>query len=102
MLPQKTKSLDRLALGTLIGLALPPLAIYLFYLTRHSPLGFGAFVQNAITVQISSALLSVSVVPNLAAFFLFLQSDRYYSARGILLATILWAFVGFGTKFTLG
>ena len=96
------RRLDALGLGLTVGLILPFFAVILFYSIRHSNISFWEFLKATAFIQMSSALLSLCAVPNLAAFFLFLQTYRYKSARGVILATLILAFVGFGLKFTLG
>lgn len=36
-------------------------------------------------------IIAIGAIPNLAAFFLFLKNNRFYRARGVLLATIILA-----------
>jgi|TARA_B110001450_G_C17338281_1_gene366394 hypothetical protein len=44
-------------------------------------------------------LLSLGAILNLLVFFLFLKKDLDYRARGVLLATMLVAFISYGFYF---
>ena len=41
-------------------------------------------------------LLTLGAIPMLGTFFLVLQKDKEYRARGVVLATLLVAFIAFG------
>lgn len=44
-------------------------------------------------------LLALGALPNLAVFFLLLQKDLEYKARGVVLATLLIAFITYAIYF---
>jgi hypothetical protein len=46
-----------------------------------------------------SKVLSLATVPNLLLFFLFIWTHRNFSARGVIFATLLMAFVMLVLKF---
>ncbi len=98
----KKRNFNNLSLGFGTSILLPAVAVYVFYLTRHSNISFWEFISATAFIQMSSALLSVAAVPNLAAFFIFLQTYRYKSSRGVILGTLLLAVLGFILKFTVG
>ena len=41
-------------------------------------------------------LLALGSIPMLGTFFLLLRKDKEYKARGVVLATLLVAFIAFG------
>ena len=82
---------DHLLLGLAVGLLLPPLSFYIFYLLYYDVMGFYRFIEYTIEMKTFVARTSLCVISNLAGFFLFIYTDRYRSARGVLLATLLWA-----------
>lgn len=102
MLTKKRAKHDTIGIGLLIGLVLPILGILAFWESQYSNLGFGEFLKATLTIQISSALLSLAAVPNLAVFFILLQMESIFAARGIILSTLLMAIAGFILKFTVG
>lgn len=78
-----------LAMGILLPLVCIPLVIALlswaqnFYFAQL----WSAFTHN---VDTQSKLISLSIIPNLGIFFLFLNKERYDIARGIILGSGLY------------
>lgn len=56
---------------------------------------FNGFVQEGNLWM----LLALGSLPNLAVFFLLLQKDLEYKARGVVLATLLVAFITYAIYF---
>lgn len=56
---------------------------------------FNGFVQEGNLWM----LLALGALPNLAVFFLLLQKDLEYKARGVVLATLLVAFITYAIYF---
>ncbi|MDR1199387.1 MAG: hypothetical protein LBK94_10345 [Prevotellaceae bacterium] len=81
------KKYDRLSLGLIVGLLLPlavfAIAMYLRY--SNSPqiqyLGFKYLITFA------PKILSLSLCSNLLPFYIFLQTNRMLSVKGVLAAT---------------
>lgn len=92
---------DNLKLGLILGILAPLLTIIVVYFIRFMDYDFKALVDFLITQKLLTKILSLCVIPNLALFFLFLNKYYYRSAKGILMATILFAIFVFITKFTL-
>lgn len=46
-----------------------------------------------------SKVVSLTAIPNLLLFFLYIWTDRNFSARGVIFATLLLAFVMLILKF---
>lgn len=44
-------------------------------------------------------LLALGAIPNLGVFFLLLQKNKEYTARGVVLATLLVAFIAYAIYF---
>ena len=57
---------------------------------------FKMFVSNIFT-----PLLSLSVVVNLGLFFIFINKNFYYAARGVIFSTIIYAIIVFALKLGL-
>lgn len=90
---------NSLILGIASGFIGPVIGFFIYYFMvfRHKTLTY--LINYAINSHLLSALLSISLIANLALFFIFLKFNKDISARGVLLMTIIYAIVGFGLKF---
>lgn len=100
----KSKRYNSVKFGLLIGLIGPVLGfvIYGLYWSWSFHRTFSYFVNDLFigTPDFRSSIISLSLLMNLLPFFLFLRSDRYKSARGVLLGVFIYVpFVVF-FKFT--
>lgn len=90
----KKAALNNQGFGALLGLLLPFLGIVVFYLWnthRFETLDeFFAFLSIA---DVLPKVISLSVLPNLLAFFVFTRINYLRSARGVLLSTLIIGFV---------
>lgn len=86
------KKYDSLLLGTVVGIISPGLALFGFYFIRYSHISFGKFFNDILLAyHILTPVVSLCVLINLLLFFIFIWTNRNHTARGILLATILYA-----------
>lgn len=97
---QQSKPLSQW-IGVVIGVILPVIAIGIFYLWKMDEFGgwegFRRFISIA---DILPKIISLSVIPNLAAFFVFMRINQLNAARGVLLATIVIGFIMVLIRFT--
>ena len=93
------KSWNSLKLGTILGIAWPALVMVVFYFMEFVNYPLDIFFDKLMEMRLFSKLVSVCVYPNLLLFFIFIWRDRLYSARGVLLATILLGFLVIILKF---
>jgi len=85
--------LDTVGTGLLVGLLLP-LIIFLFvYLVRAPEISFSEYLKGLWRVHALIKIGSLCVFANLAAFWGFLKMKHERAARGVLGATLLYAFV---------
>jgi hypothetical protein len=92
------KSFDTLQHGLIPGIILPGLTLIIFWLVRFE----GSLIQFLKEFQafgMLSKTLSLATIPNLLLFFIFLWTDRTFSARGVIFATLLMALVMLVLKF---
>ena len=84
--------------GGIIGLIVPPIAfvIWIFLLTNYSIIQALDLVEQG---NLYSEVLSLSAIANMLAFYFFLNKKKIFIARGIMLITILLAFIVLATKF---
>lgn len=92
---------DKLSLGILLGLLGPFLALMGFYVVKFSSIPFVEFLKTAFDKGMLSPLLSLCAIVNLGLFYLLLQTNRLYAARGVILSTIVIGFVIVMLKFVL-
>ncbi len=91
---KEKKSFNSIMAGFIPGLIVPVIAAYLFYLAQNSAMRFSEFSHFIVYIfkyHLASKVMSVALVANLAVFFLFLQTNRYKSSRGVIAATLLYA-----------
>lgn len=93
--------MNNVKLGLLLGILAPALTMLVIYLISFSEYNLQETVDLLLSKKVFTKIVSLCVIPNLGLFFLFLNKNYFYSARGILLATVLFAVFVFITKFTL-
>ena len=86
-------NLNQVWIGMIFGLILPVIALACYYFARYSGLSLVDFMRVYKNLGILTHIISLSVLPNLLLFFLFIRQDLLKSARGVLLATFLFTFV---------
>lgn len=79
--------------GLITGIILPLLTFTILMLILKENLSLESFVRRAKDLHVLTKFLSISVVPNLLLFFLFLRRNFLLSARGVIGATLAEAFI---------
>lgn len=59
------------------------------------------FMGKLIRMDIFTKVVSLCVVPNLLLFFIFMWKNYLYAARGVLVATMIFALFVFIAKFAI-
>lgn len=77
-------------LGLILGLLVPVLAIMVLWLF-NSEESLSAYLKGFYTVNSMAGLVSLSAIPNLLLFFIFIWTNRIRSARGVIFATLIVA-----------
>lgn len=84
--------LNKLSAGLVSGLIGPVFGYLSFYMITSSHRSFNEFnnmiIQNSDT---HSGVIAISLIFNLVFFFAALQKDWLYAARGVILATLIYA-----------
>lgn len=93
MQKSRKKKLDKVGGGLLTGLLLPFVIFVGIYLVRDSSLRFSDYLKSLWMIHVLLKIGSLCVLANVAAFWGFLHLKYERAARGVLGATILWAFV---------
>ena len=84
--------------GLIPGIILPLLTLTLIWLIKFEG-GFFQFMQEFQHSGLLSKLVSLAAIPNLLLFFLFIWTDRIFSSRGVIFATLVLAFLMLILKF---
>ena len=85
--------LNNLWIGLAAGIIFPVIALTCYYFARYSDLSVRDFFAVYKNLGILTHIISLSVLPDLLVFFLFIRRNLLKSARGVLLATFLFTFV---------
>jgi hypothetical protein len=92
---------DNFLIGVLVGIIGPSLVMYFFYLSNFKDEAFLTFLTTSVTKGLLSPLLSLCALINLGTFYLFLQFNHLYAARGVILSTFIYGFFIIILKFIL-
>lgn len=90
---------DQLAYGLVPGLLLPVLAFIISWMII-SGLSLSDYIGNAIKLNRMSSIISLSALPNLLLFFVFIWQNMYRAARGVIFATLVIAMIMLIFKFS--
>lgn len=97
-----TMTVDKTWAGCVLGVSLPVLTTLLFFKYAYAgALPFFDFLAQMMEIRGVGMLIAVSCLPNLALFSVFAFTDRLKVARGIFLATLLYAFAIVVVKFAV-
>lgn len=89
----KRPASNSLKTGFISGVILPVISLLVFYLYRYSEIPLFEFLRYVYFREVLSPLLSLSILPNLLLFYIFIRKDFLLSARGVLAATFLFALI---------
>ncbi len=90
---RKRNTTDRLWVGWVIGILVPLAFFLVFYQMKYSEMPFGVYLRNVWEMKIFLKIISLCVFPNLGFFFLFYRKKYDMAARGVIMATFMYAFV---------
>lgn len=89
--PDKRK-FDSGWIGFTCGMLAPMLTLFTFYLVKYSHLSFQSFFVDVLGANnIVTSSISLCVITNLLVFFIFIWTNRNFSARGVLFSTFIYA-----------
>lgn len=84
---------DHTGIGFLIGFALPVIVFFVVYLLGNHDVSFTEYIQSLLKLNVLIKLGSLCVFLNSAVFMGFIKLKFERAARGVLGATIIYAFV---------
>lgn len=84
--------INRPVIGFFIGLLMPVIGFLIVYLVMNTGYGFTTFVNNlTIYPKNLAKVLSLSILANILPFIIFTNRRQDYAARGVFIATMLYA-----------
>ncbi len=89
---------NSLTTGLLLGILGPAITLVVIYLVTTQDLSLSDYVRQLVFFRVYTHIISLSVIPNLLIFFIFIWLNKLKSARGVLLATIILAFIVLGLR----
>lgn len=89
----KKNSIDQLYVGFLLGFLVPVIFFLIVYQLKYAEMEFVAYVRSIWQMKIFLKILSLCVFPNLGFFLLFYRRKYDMAARGVIMATFIYAFV---------
>lgn len=79
-------------LGLIIGILFPMIGVLIMYLVRFKGVPFGEYITNLFNNgKLGSMVLSLSTLLNIIPFLYYTSKRLDLTARGILVATMLYA-----------
>jgi len=95
----KRSSIDRLIVGFVIGLLVPVIFFMIVYQVKYANVDFIIYIRKTWEMKIFLKILSVCVFPDLGFFLLFYRRKYDMAARGVIMATFMYAFFVLVAKF---
>ncbi|MEA3316484.1 MAG: hypothetical protein U9R54_00815 [Bacteroidota bacterium] len=94
-------NIDSIKLGAIAGIIIPIVSIFLVYFIKFPQFETIEPLKYLTETDALTKLASLCVIPNAVLFFIFIYRNKLLSARGILMATMIYAILIFVAKFTL-
>jgi hypothetical protein len=91
--------LNRITYGVIVGVITPVIFFFLYYIFRFGQYNFSAYLNLLVESKKLVNVLSLIILPNLAPFMLFVNTNRYSSGRGVLGTTVILGILIFILKF---
>ena len=92
---------NSIRLGIVLGILAPMIGFLVVYLLAFRGMSFSEYLDLLVFRKKLSSIISLSVIPNLLPFFIFIWLNYLYSARGVLASTLLFALIVIITKFLI-
>ncbi len=97
---KKTYLPDNLRLGLLIGLLGPLISLVIYYYWKVTPNTWSTFFEYLLQEKrLLSSLTVICLLPNIAFFTLFINTQKDKTAKGIFAFTVVYAIASLLYKF---
>ena len=90
---RKRNRFDRILMGWLIGAIVPLIIFLITYQVKYSEMDFLVYLKDLWQMKMFLKLLSLCVYANLGLFFVFYRLKYDMAARGVIMATFMYAFL---------
>lgn len=90
---RKKSSQDKLIVGFILGFIVPVIFFLIVYQLKYADMEFMSYIRSIWQMKIFLKILSLCVFPNIGFFLLFYRRKYDMAARGVILATFIYAFV---------
>lgn len=87
-----------IGIGFILGL-LTNFVGSILYILLFSKYSIKTTIEVALEEDVMGNIIGLGALLNLLLFFFFLKKNRYYRARGVIMATLVAAFLILGAKF---
>ncbi len=87
------KNISKIKHGFYPGIIFPIIIFLVFYIVQYKEVSFKDYIESMWQFQLLFKLLSLCVVPNLLLFLYYFKQKKDMAARGVLMATFLYAFI---------
>ena len=84
---------NKLKYGFWPGVIFPLIMFLLMYFVRYQEVSLVDYLKNLWRFDILVRLLTLCVLPNLILFLFFFRKKQDMAARGVLMATFIYAFI---------
>ena len=85
------RKLNNFWIGTTIGIIVPIIGMYVYYLSFNLNEDFQSYIETAIRVRYIGTILKLAVLGNLIFFLLGLRLNLMKFCRGIIFSTFVYA-----------
>ena len=92
---------NNVRIGLVLGVLAPLVGFVIIYLVAFRGMSFTEYLELLAGRKKLSSIISLSVIPNLLLFFIFIWLNYLYSARGVLASTLFFALIVVITKFLI-
>ena len=82
---------NRTRVGFYSGLFTPLVLFLLIYLRKYPEMTFVDYIRNLWFIDLIAKIVSLCVFPNILIFLFFIRKKYDWAARGVLMATLLYA-----------
>lgn len=87
------QNISKIKHGFFPGIIFPLIIFMVLYLVQYKEVSFKNYMQSMWQFQLLFKLLSLCVVPNLILFLYYYKQKKDMAARGVLMATFIYAFL---------
>lgn len=98
---EESQVANSIILGFILGLIIPMIAIIFFNYSVNKNLTIPEFYYSMQEKGVMSSILSLTGIPNLLMFFVFIKYKKMKSVKGIMISTLILAVVVFVVKFSV-